>query len=214
MAPSSSSSSASALPVPPACSLSASLTVISRPPLPFACSDEVPTSEILYTTNEGLSWNTYDFGETLNVVSIQTVPSDTSRKFLVFGSRPRKNEETVAVYVDFSALTTRKCEQKMDDPNHDDFELWSPAESREETCLFGRQVRPFPLPPPPAAAFADHPRPCRPCSTAASATVTASSARRPTCRTATSLSRTARARRRTLSGAPLPASLPASRTLG
>lgn len=61
----------------------------------------------------------------------------------MFGSRPRKNEETVAVYVDFSALTTRKCEQKMDDPNHDDFELWSPAEVRDETCLFGRQVCPF-----------------------------------------------------------------------
>lgn len=104
-------------------------------------SDEVPTSKILFTTNEGLSWSTYDFGETLNVASIQTVPSDTSRKFIVFGSRPRKNDETVAVYVDFSALTTRKCEQKMDDPNHDDFELWSPAEVRDEQCLFGRQVR-------------------------------------------------------------------------
>jgi hypothetical protein len=117
---------------------------VGHPPLtespPFS-SDEVPTSKILYTTNEGLSWSTYDFGETLNVASIQTVPSDTSRKFLVLGSRPRKNDETVAVYVDFSALTTRKCEQKMDDPNHDDFELWSPAEVRDETCLFGRQVR-------------------------------------------------------------------------
>lgn len=27
------------------------------------------------------------------------------------------------------------------DPNNDDFELWSPSESREEQCLFGRQVQ-------------------------------------------------------------------------
>lgn len=26
------------------------------------------------------------------------------------------------------------------DPAHDDFELWSPAESRTEACLFGRKV--------------------------------------------------------------------------
>ena len=28
----------------------------------------------------------------------------------------------------------------IEDPNHDDFELWSPSESRDEPCLFGRQV--------------------------------------------------------------------------
>jgi hypothetical protein len=29
----------------------------------------------------------------------------------------------------------------VEDPGHDDFELWSPAEARPEQCLFGRQVR-------------------------------------------------------------------------
>jgi hypothetical protein len=29
----------------------------------------------------------------------------------------------------------------IDDPLHDDMEVWSPAESRDEQCLFGRQVR-------------------------------------------------------------------------
>ena len=28
----------------------------------------------------------------------------------------------------------------VDDPGHDDFELWSPSEERTERCLFGRQV--------------------------------------------------------------------------
>ncbi len=28
----------------------------------------------------------------------------------------------------------------IEDPGHDDFELWSPSEERAERCLFGRQV--------------------------------------------------------------------------
>lgn len=30
----------------------------------------------------------------------------------------------------------------MDKPDQDDFEFWSPAEDREERCLFGRRVSP------------------------------------------------------------------------
>jgi len=29
----------------------------------------------------------------------------------------------------------------VEDPGHDDFELWSPSEERAEHCLFGRRVR-------------------------------------------------------------------------
>jgi hypothetical protein len=28
----------------------------------------------------------------------------------------------------------------IEDPGHDDFEMWSPSEERAERCLFGRQV--------------------------------------------------------------------------
>ena len=28
----------------------------------------------------------------------------------------------------------------IEDPGHDDFELWSPSEERADRCLFGRQV--------------------------------------------------------------------------
>jgi hypothetical protein len=31
-------------------------------------------------------------------------------------------------------------ELKIEDPNHDDFEIWSPATGRDEVCLFGRQT--------------------------------------------------------------------------
>ena len=29
----------------------------------------------------------------------------------------------------------------LEHPDQDDFEFWSPAEEREERCLFGRRVR-------------------------------------------------------------------------
>lgn len=34
----------------------------------------------------------------------------------------------------------------VEDPEHDDFELWSPSEERAERCLFGRQVNKSRLP--------------------------------------------------------------------
>jgi len=45
------------------------------------------------------------------------------------------------VHLDFSALTSVKCVLNEQDPNGDDFELWSPADGRSEACLFGRQTQ-------------------------------------------------------------------------
>lgn len=105
-------------------------------------NDEEATDHVLYTTDEGLNWQTYSFGEKLRVETIQTVPQDTSRRFFLIGSAPGgggKGKSTL-VHLDFSAVQARQCELKEDDPNNDDFELWSPSENRQEECLFGRQV--------------------------------------------------------------------------
>ncbi|KAH8920807.1 Oligoxyloglucan reducing end-specific cellobiohydrolase [Atractiella rhizophila] len=103
-------------------------------------NDEQPTDFVTYTLNEGLSWQDYNFGQKLRVRTIVTVPQDTSRKFILFGSEPGRTSETVAVHLDFSQVTNTKCNLDLADPNNDDFELWSPSEKREQTCLFGRQV--------------------------------------------------------------------------
>lgn len=78
-------------------------------PIASTCSDEDATDRVLYSTDEGLNWKAHDFGERLFIKSIQTIPQDTSRKFLLFGHRPSKPEESVSVFVDFSALTSRQC---------------------------------------------------------------------------------------------------------
>ncbi|EFP90660.1 vacuolar protein sorting/targeting protein PEP1 [Puccinia graminis f. sp. tritici] len=104
-------------------------------------NDEGPTDRVKYTLDEGLTWSEYVFGDTpIRVTSILTVPDDTSRKFILFGFTKRSGETTVVIHLDFSKITNVKCVLDTTDPNHDDFELWSPSETRTEPCLFGRQT--------------------------------------------------------------------------
>lgn len=97
-------------------------------------NDEEPTSIVSYSTDEGLSWHDYNFGETLRVSKILTVPEDTHRKFLLIGARPTAREQAVVVHLDFSSVTTRRCNPKTD------FEQWKPRDAANEQCLFGREV--------------------------------------------------------------------------
>jgi hypothetical protein len=122
-------------------------------------NDEEPTDHVLFSTDEGLNWREYQFTQDkVRVRSIVTVTSDNSRRFILFGNYPRSSA-SVAIHIDFTALTSKKCEfpgsldvqwltnacysvgvLSVEDPGHDDFELWSPSEERSEQCLFGRQV--------------------------------------------------------------------------
>ena len=73
-------------------------------------NDEEPTDHVLFSTDEGLTWREYQFSqELIRVKNIVTIPSDTSRKFILLGSYSRLGG-TVAVHLDFSALTSRHCE--------------------------------------------------------------------------------------------------------
>lgn len=73
-------------------------------------NDEGPTDVVLYSTDEGLSWREYRFStEKMRVKAIVTVPSDTSRRFILLGSYARSRNTAVAIHIDFSALTKTKC---------------------------------------------------------------------------------------------------------
>ena len=74
-------------------------------------NDEGPTDHVMFSTDEGLNWREYKFtDEPMRVKAIVTVPSDTSRRFILMGYYPRAKNAAVAVHVDFSALTRRQCE--------------------------------------------------------------------------------------------------------
>ncbi|KAJ7873145.1 hypothetical protein B0H14DRAFT_3106889 [Mycena olivaceomarginata] len=103
-------------------------------------NDEEPTDHVLFSLNEGMSWRQSKFSDDkIRVRSIMTVPADTSRRFLVLG-HPSRSSAHLAVFIDFTALTSRQCEIDLEDPGHDDFELWSPSDERAERCLFGRRT--------------------------------------------------------------------------
>lgn len=78
-------------------------------------NDEAPTDRVSYSLDQGLTWSDYVFGEAIRVRSIATVPMDTSRKFIVFGYNPRRQDVSVAVHLDFSKITNVKCKLSRPD---------------------------------------------------------------------------------------------------
>ncbi|GAC97923.1 hypothetical protein PHSY_005511 [Pseudozyma hubeiensis SY62] len=103
-------------------------------------NDEQATDTVLYSLNEGVTWESYAFGEKMRISQILTVPEDTHRRFILLGTPSGSAVKSAAVYLDFSALESRKCVLNVAKPEMDDFELWSPSEERAEQCLFGRQT--------------------------------------------------------------------------
>ena len=72
-------------------------------------NDEEPVDHVLFSTDEGKTWREYKFGgDKIRVRYLVTVPSDTSRRFILFGNHQR-DAGTVAVHIDFSALVHKKC---------------------------------------------------------------------------------------------------------
>jgi hypothetical protein len=71
-------------------------------------NDEERTDHILFSTNEGLTWREYKFTEEkMRVESIITVPSDTSRRFILIRSY-MCTVGSIVVHIDFTQLTSRK----------------------------------------------------------------------------------------------------------
>lgn len=73
-------------------------------------NDQSPTDYVLFSTNGGLDWQEYKFTEEkIRVKSINTVSSYTSRRFILIGQLHSQQSHSVAVHIDFTALTSRQC---------------------------------------------------------------------------------------------------------
>jgi hypothetical protein len=94
-------------------------------------ADRKATKVVHYTLDEGASWNEFQFAEKdLIIDDISTVPSDTSKSFLLWGADGSKR---VTIPLDFSGIWSRDCN---DDEN--DYYEWTPKHPlQEENCLFG-----------------------------------------------------------------------------
>ena len=72
--------------------------------------DNDVTDQVLYSVDQGRTWTEYKFSEKkVNVIDLATVPSDTSRKFMIVAIDPDSREETLAIQLDFTNLHDRKC---------------------------------------------------------------------------------------------------------
>ncbi|CAH2352830.1 vacuolar protein sorting/targeting protein 10 [[Candida] railenensis] len=100
-----------------------------------------PTQNILYSLDEGDTWIDYKFyEEPINVLDLATVPSDTSRKFLVFAHDKSEGRNTLSISFDFSNVHKRQCQLDLDNPDNDDFEYWTPKHPKlPDNCLFGHE---------------------------------------------------------------------------
>ena len=99
--------------------------------------EEVPTTSVFYTLNEGESWIEYPFSETpFTVAAISTVPSDKSRNFILWGKA--SGTKIATINLDFTGLTDKQCKLDEHNPRDDDYYLWEPKHpAQKDNCLLG-----------------------------------------------------------------------------
>ena len=106
-------------------------------------AEETPTDIIYYSLDDGKTWEKYKFtdkGEEMIISDISTLPSDTSRNFLLWGRRADQKGDIATVNLDFTGLTDKQCKLNKEDPDagDSDFYLWKPRHPmQEDDCLFG-----------------------------------------------------------------------------
>lgn len=102
-----------------------------------------PTRKLLYSLDEGDTWHDYEFAlDEVNVLDLATVPTDTSRKFIIFGTSKSHKKTLYSYSIDFTNIHKRQCQIDLDEPDSDDFEYWSPNHPQSsDKCLFGHEAK-------------------------------------------------------------------------
>lgn len=98
-------------------------------------SDQEATNKLLYSWNEGDTWEELEISETpFEITNIIIEPTNTALSFLVHGKK-------TVVAIDFTSLNKRNC-QGIDNPDNidSDYELWSPNDESNPKCLMGKRV--------------------------------------------------------------------------
>jgi Sortilin, neurotensin receptor 3,/Sortilin, neurotensin receptor 3, C-terminal len=119
-----------------------------------AVKDDAPTDQLLYSEDQGRTWKDYRFtDQAVTVEDIATVPSDTSRKFMIIANDGDSRSQRLAIQVDFTGLHDQKCIPSttrltigvldVNNPEAGDFELWTPSHPDPEAgkCLFGHEAQ-------------------------------------------------------------------------
>lgn len=101
------------------------------------------TDVLYYSLDEGQTWKEYKFSDyKVNIYDLATVPTDTARKFIIFAENPKDHRDIQTFTIDFTNIYPRQCQLNLDDPEHDDYEYWSPTHPiGGDKCIFGHESK-------------------------------------------------------------------------
>ncbi|GAB6018639.1 hypothetical protein CHUAL_000319 [Chamberlinius hualienensis] len=93
------------------------------------------TKEILYSTDEGETWNSHQFSESeISIYSLLTEPGEHTTRFMLFGSLRGRPHDWILISIDLRSAFKYECKKE-------DFKPWSPIVDpiMSRTCLLGRR---------------------------------------------------------------------------
>ncbi|KAF5860500.1 vacuolar protein sorting/targeting protein PEP1 [Aspergillus alliaceus] len=100
-----------------------------------------PTKTLHYSLDEGDTWVDFQFSDDeVRITDISTVPSDTSKNFLLWAIAPNSEvrDRLTTFNIDFSGIRARPCLLDESQGESDDYYLWEPKHPfQKENCLFG-----------------------------------------------------------------------------
>jgi len=107
--------------------------------------DQRATKVILYSWDEGLTWNEVNISrESMIVRNIIIEPTSTSQHFVIYGHTQNKKgvKQGVVIGIDFTSLHEPMCRNPAE-PNssYSDYETWTPHDGRlGHNCLLGKKT--------------------------------------------------------------------------
>ncbi|XP_037293354.1 sortilin-related receptor isoform X2 [Manduca sexta] len=89
------------------------------------------TRRILYSTNEGIEWNSYQFNaDDLRIYGLMTEPGENTTTFTMFGSA-NDQHQWIIITIDLRNTFNRNC-------TADDYKFWSPSPPNSSvSCVLG-----------------------------------------------------------------------------
>ncbi|PWY65287.1 vacuolar protein sorting protein [Aspergillus sclerotioniger CBS 115572] len=100
-----------------------------------------PTQTLYYSLDEGNTWIDFVFSDVeMQIDDISTVPSDTSKSFLLWGKELKSDyrDKLATVSVDFSGLRSTSCKLDESRAESHDYYIWEPKHPFVKNgCLFG-----------------------------------------------------------------------------
>jgi len=106
--------------------------------------DQIPTNEVLYSWDEGLTFETLKISEEKFLIkNIIIEPTSKSQHFVVYGENHKKGDlNGVIIGLDFTGLHEPQCKNPdYPDSSDSDYEKWTPNDGRlGHECLMGHKA--------------------------------------------------------------------------